>query len=128
VASDAAPGVRTHRWTASVVACPQLRRAAIELSLCSGLEVGDQPATGIGIATTMHEHNLWLAPRVSPEMYWKPSTSLRLVVGAEAAIPLIRPRLSVAPYGEVFQARSVVIRGFVGIEWVFATDSTGPNH
>ena len=100
----------------------------MDATLCVGIELGDQVGVGEGISMPQREHKLWIAPQLSPELGWNITESLRVFAAIEAAFPLYRHHFVIAPYGEVFRSERVAVRGGIGLEWLFATESAPRPH
>ncbi len=100
----------------------------MEAAVCVGMEIGNQVGVGVGITMPNSERRLWIAPHLSPELRWNATRSLGVSVGLEVAFPLYRHRFAIAPYGEVFRSNRAAIRGFFGLEWLFATEPGGARH
>ncbi|MDC0716711.1 hypothetical protein [Nannocystis bainbridge] len=98
---------------------PVLRAGPLELPLQVGLELGALQARGVGGDTNYEATTLWGAVTAGAGLAWAPR-ALRgfaaLVVLAEAAISLRRPRFEFAGGRELHQVGPAAFRGFLLVE------------
>ncbi|WAS97005.1 hypothetical protein [Nannocystis punicea] len=98
--------------------CPVLRRGAVEVPLCVGLQVGamEGRGRGTGLVTTTTERSPWLAATAGAALAWRPRGRVGLWVGADAIVALLRPTFVTARGQEVHKAARFGGQVLAGIE------------
>jgi hypothetical protein len=88
--------------------------------LCAGFDAGAMRGEGLGdpLATPRTQNAIWLAVRGGPSLVWRGNDWLGLWLGADAIVPILRPRFDTQPSGrEVFRANSAGLQVQMGVEF-----------
>jgi len=88
--------VRVLQGAAGLRACARLSQGRLSAPLCLGLEVGALAGTADGVEEARTERSFWLATLVAPSLGWSLHPRVALVVGAEIALPIVRPHFILA--------------------------------
>ncbi|MCY0992641.1 hypothetical protein OV203_36215 [Nannocystis sp. ILAH1] len=98
--------------------CPVLRRGAVEVPLCVGLQIGAMQGRGrgSGLATTTTARSPWLAATVGAAVGWRPRGRVGLWLGADAIVALLRPSFVTAGGVKVHEAARFGGQVLAGVE------------
>ncbi|PCC68077.1 hypothetical protein SAMN02745121_04580 [Nannocystis exedens] len=98
--------------------CPVLRRGAVEVPLCVGLQFGAMEGRGRGtdLVTTTTARSPWLAATVGAAVAWRPRGRVGLWLGADAIAALLRPSFVTAGGVKVHEAARFGGQVLVGVE------------
>lgn len=105
-------------------ACARVWIRAVELPLCAGVEAGGTHATGFGVRADLEALDPWVATFAQGGVAIPLMENLALVGRLEAVVPLM---YSQYVFGEerLYQARPVVVRGGVGLEFRWGPRKSG---
>lgn len=98
--------------------CPVLRRGAVEVPLCVGLQIGAMQGRGrgTGLATTTTARSPWLAATAGAAVGWRPRGRVGLWLGADAIVALLRPSFVTAGGVKVHEAARFGGQLLAGVE------------
>lgn len=114
------PGAEIGLWAGSVLAClPVAReRAALDLSVCAGGELGALSGSGTRVSTPYHQRSLWAAARFDLVGRWAIAHSpLSIEALITAAAPLARDEFVLKDIGSIHRPESVLGRAALGVRF-----------
>ena len=117
VAIDDTAEVRFTQWGLAAFGCWRVPIAAtVALEPCGAVELGQTVSTTRGLDNSRPRAPRWFALRAGPHLTWRFSRRTGLWAGAEALVPLTRPRFEVNGAGTVARALPVGVSAFAGVE------------
>jgi hypothetical protein len=117
LASDG--GADVELGTAGLRGCAQLAQRRLFVPLCAGAEAGGLVATGFGLPSARRAVIPWLAGTASATIGVHAAPPVALWAGVELAVPILRPRVTVAtqPTTELHVVAPVSGRLLGGVEF-----------
>jgi len=113
-------------WSGGLRGCYVPTFGRLEVPACTGFELGEVQASGVGGTINFNARNLWAGVVVAPGVVWLPRPWVGLFGGVDGFIALLRPGYSGQNRPVLYRSFDVAVRAMVGIELRVGGRATPP--